>query len=114
MLKLRNTFQVGRVKAYVRGRIWYLQYHDNGQGRWPRVGPSLDTTRRLAAQINAQLEAGDVPLLSFDSIAIGELRRRWLEHHEQVFRSSIHTIICRRAVSHGSIFGNVGSKLIVP
>jgi integrase len=29
---------------------------------------------------------------SFESICIDELQRRWLEHHEQVLRSSVHTV----------------------
>jgi hypothetical protein len=35
-----RSFRVGRVNGYLRGRIWYLQYHENGQRRRPRVGSS--------------------------------------------------------------------------
>ena len=80
------------MKGYIRGKIWYLQYHDNGQRRRPRVGPDLLAARRLAAQTNAQLESGDVALLTFEPVSVPELRRRWLDHHEHVLRSSVHTV----------------------
>ena len=92
MPKRLRSFRIGRVRGYLRGRIWYLQYHDSGVRRRPRVGPDLAAARRLAAQTSAQLESGDVALLSFEPLAIPELRRRWLEHHEHVLRSSIHTV----------------------
>ena len=43
----------------------------------------------MAAQINSQLEVGIPSALSFEPISIPELQRRWLEHHEQVLRSSV-------------------------
>ena len=50
-----KSFRVGQVKAYLRGRVWYLQYHEHGVRRRPRVGPDREAARRLAAQTNAQL-----------------------------------------------------------
>lgn len=88
----RSSFRMGRVQGYLRGRVWYLCYHENGQRRRPRVGRSLEAARRVAAQTNAQLESGDAAMLTFEPIAIPALRTRWLEHHEHVLRSSIHTI----------------------
>jgi integrase len=38
------------------------------------------------------LEVGAPAALSFEPIAIPELRQRWLEHHEHVLRSSVQTI----------------------
>jgi hypothetical protein len=65
------------------------------------VGPNLEAARRLAAQTNAQLETGDVAMFSFEPIAIPELRRRWLEHHKHLLRSSVHTIArYRTATDH--------------
>src|SRR5947208_15760971 len=92
MRKPSASFRVGKVLAYLRGRICYLCYHDNGQRRRPRVGPDREAARQLAAQVNAQLAVGAPAALSFEPIAIPELRRRWLEHHEQVVRSSVQTI----------------------
>src|SRR5689334_18546922 len=90
----RNTssFRVGRVLAYLRGHVWYLCYHEHGRRRRPRVGPDKQAAKRLAAQVNAQLQAGAPAALSFEPVSVPELRRRWLEHHEQVLRSSVQTI----------------------
>jgi integrase len=88
----RKAFKMGRVKGYLRGRVWYLCYFENGQRRRPRVGPDAEAARKLAAQTNAQLETGAVPVLSFEPLAVPELRHRWLDHHEHVLRSSVHTI----------------------
>src|SRR4051812_9783234 len=92
MAKKSLSFRVGRVLGYLRGKVWYLCYHDNGQRHRPRIGPDREAARQLAAQINAQLEVGAPAALSFEPLAIPELRRRWLEHHEQVLRSSVQTI----------------------
>jgi integrase len=56
------------------------------------VGQDKEAARQLAAQVNAQLEIGAPGAMSFEAIAIPELRRRWLEHHEMVLRSSVRTI----------------------
>jgi integrase len=87
-----RSFHVGKVNVYLRGRIWYLCYFEQGKRRRPRVGPNRDAARQLAAQINAQLETGATTSLSFEPISVSELRERWLEHHEQVRRSSVQSI----------------------
>jgi integrase len=92
MRKKSSPFRIGRVQGYLRSKVWYLCYHENGQRRRPRVGPDRNAARQLAAQVNAQLETGATTALSFEPVSIPELRRRWLEHHEQVLRSSVQTI----------------------
>ncbi|HKB35830.1 MAG TPA: tyrosine-type recombinase/integrase [Gemmataceae bacterium] len=92
MANKSTSFRVGRVQGYLRGKVWYLCYHDHGQRHRPRLGPDREAARQLAAQINAQLEIGAPTALSFEPISIPDLRHRWLEHHEQVLRSSIQTI----------------------
>jgi integrase len=92
MSKMLRSFRVGRVHAYLRSRIWYLDYFEHGRRRRPRVGPEQSAAKQLAAQINAQLEVGAPAALSFESIDLVKLRERWLEHHEVVLRSSLHTI----------------------
>jgi integrase len=87
-----KSFRVGKVTGYLRNHVWYLCYHENGWRRRPRVGPDRDTARQLAAQINGQLETGVPSALGFEAIAVPDLRTRWLEHHEQVLRSSVHSI----------------------
>jgi site-specific recombinase XerD len=96
-----NSFRVGKVRAYRRGQVWYLCYHENGKRLRPRVGPHREAARQLAAQVLAQLEVGAPAALSFEPIPISELRRRWLEHHEHVLRSSVQTIArYRTATDH--------------
>src|SRR5947207_1411371 len=63
-----------------------------GHGRRPRGGPDREAARQLAAQVNAQLAVGAPAALSFEPLSIPQLRQRWLEHHEQVRRSSMQTI----------------------
>src|SRR5262245_60938016 len=82
MSRKSNSFRVGRVQAYLRGQVWYLCYHEDGRRLRPRVGPDREAARQLAAQTNAQLEVGAPAVLSFEPIAIPELRDRWLRHHE--------------------------------
>ena len=84
MASKSSSFRVGRVQAFLRGKARYLCYHENNKRHRPRVGPDREAAKQLAAQINSQLEVGAPAALSFESIAIPELRRRWLQHHEQV------------------------------
>ena len=94
-----SSFRVGRVQAYLRGRVWYLRYQEEGQRRQPRVGPDRQAARQLAAEINAQLEVGAPSALGFEPLSIPELRERWLANHEHVRRSSLQTIRRYRAAT---------------
>ena len=94
-----DQFRVGKVLAYLRGSVWYLYYHEQGQRRRPRVGPDKDVARQMAAQINGQLEVGAPAALSFEPISLVELRDRWLARHEHVLRSSVQTIRRYRAAT---------------
>src|SRR5436305_147757 len=99
MSKSNTSFRIGKVQAYLRGSVWYLCYHENGARHRPRVGPDRKAARQLAAQINGQLEIGAPAALSFEPIGIADLRHCWLQHHEQVFRSSVQTIHRYRTAS---------------
>jgi integrase len=92
MSKKVRSFRVGRVQGYLRGQVWYLCYYENGQRHRPRVGPDRNAARQLAAQTNGQIAVGAPAALSFQPITIPDLRERWLQHHEQVLRSSVQTI----------------------
>jgi len=127
MSRKPSSFRVGRVQGYLRGQVWYLCYHEHGQRRRPRVGRDREAAKQLAAQINAQLEVGAPAAMSFEPIAIPELRERWLQHHEQVLRSSVQTInryrtatehLLRfvatvRPVRYASHFGNAHAEELV-
>lgn len=96
-----NSFRVGKVTGYLRGRVWYLCYFEGGKRRRPRAGAERDTARQLASEVNAQLATGAPSALSFEPIGVTALRDRWLEHHEQVRRSSVQSIArYRTATDH--------------
>lgn len=99
MSKKSNTFRVGKVQGYLRGKVWYLCYHEQNKRHRPRVGPDREAARQLAAQVNAQLEVGAPAALSFEPVGVAELRSLWLEHHELVLRSSVQTINRYRAAT---------------
>jgi integrase len=94
-----DKFRIGKAQGYLRGNVWYLYYHEQGQRRRPRVGPDLEVARQMAAQINSQLETGAPAALSFEAISIVDLRQRWLAHHELVLRSSLASINRYRAAT---------------
>ena len=87
-----TSFRVGRVRAFRRGHVWYLGYYEHGRRRQPRVGPERELARQMAAEINGQLEVGAPSALGFQPISIPDLREHWLDYHEHVRRSSVHTI----------------------
>ncbi len=87
-----DQFRVGSVRGYLRGSVWYLYYHEQGQRRRPRVGPDKEVALQMAAQINGQLEVGAPSSLSFEPISLIEIREKWLTRHEHVLRSSVQTI----------------------
>jgi integrase len=87
-----NSFRIGKVTGYLRGRVWYLCYFEHGQRKRPRVGLDRDAARQLAARVNDQLESGAPSAFSFEPLSITALRDRWLEHHDQVRRSSVESI----------------------
>ncbi|MEZ6124819.1 MAG: hypothetical protein R3C49_16855 [Planctomycetaceae bacterium] len=99
-----TSFRIGKVRGDLRGKVWYLTYLENGRRLRPRVGSDRDAARQMAAQINAQLEVSAPTAFSFESIRIDELQRRWLEHHEQILRSSVHQFIR---------FGGIGQRLSI-
>ncbi len=95
-----RSFRVGRVRAYRRGKIWYLCYRENGRRRQPRIGPDRNLARQSASEINAQLEVGVPSALGFEPVSIADLQQQWLDNHEHVRRSSIRTIERYRAATN--------------
>ncbi len=95
-----KSFRVGLVRAYRRGKIWYLCYRENGRRQQPRIGSDRDAARQSASEINAQLEVGIPSALGLEPVSVPELRQRWLDHHEHVRRSSVRTIERYRAATN--------------
>lgn len=92
--------RVGRVSVYQRGERYWIYYRQGRQFRYP-VGTDRAEALALGAKVNAQLAEGVPTLLSFQPIAIDALVRKWLEHHEQIRRSSLATTQrYRTAVAH--------------
>ncbi|MFM7128348.1 MAG: hypothetical protein ACKO0V_03205 [bacterium] len=74
---------------------------ENGRRKQPRVGPALEQARQMAAEINSQLENATRTTLGFEPISIIDLRKKWLDRHEHIRRSSLATIrSCRTATEH--------------
>ena len=98
----RSTqLRIGKVVIYLRGKVWYLRYHEQGRRRQVRASTDLNSARQLASQVNAQLEVGAPAATSFEPLSMPELRSRWLDHHEHVRRSSIATVTrYRTATDH--------------
>ena len=80
--------RVGRVSYYDRHGGWHVYYRDWARQVRRRVAANETEAERIAAQINAQLAAQSLTLLAFTPISIAELRLRFLDHHEQMLRSS--------------------------
>tara|TARA_R110002167_G_scaffold358473_1_gene574567 strand:+ start:48 stop:1421 length:1374 start_codon:yes stop_codon:yes gene_type:complete len=95
----KTSFRIGKVRGDLRGKIWYLTYQENGKRLRPRIGPDKDHARQMAAQINSQLESHTHSVFNFEPVQIDELQTRWLNHHEQVLRSSLQTIRRYRAAT---------------
>ncbi len=83
--------RVGRVTVYRRGTRYWIYYRQGRQIRKP-VGTNRDDALALAAKVNAQLAEGAPTLLAFQPIDVKDLIAKWLEHHEDVRRSSLATV----------------------
>jgi len=92
--------RVGRVTVYQRGGTLWIYYRQGQPVRRP-AGTNREGALALAAKINAQLAEGAPTALAFRPIDLNGLITKWLEHHEQIRRSSVATI-CRyeTAVQH--------------
>jgi hypothetical protein len=75
MPRLAPTFKVGKVRGYLRNRVWYLCYHEHGKRHRPRAGPDRRAAQQLAPQVNAQLAVGSPAALGFERVSVPELRR---------------------------------------
>jgi integrase len=91
--------RVGRVSYYQHHGSWHVYYREGSRQirRW--AGDDEQAAAQTAAQINAQLAVAAPTLFSFTPLSIAELRRRWLDYHEDVLRSSLATISRYRAAT---------------
>jgi integrase len=91
--------RVGRVSYYLHHGAWHVYYRDGRQQVRCRVADNEQDAARISAQINAQLAAATPTLLAFEPVGVAELRRRFLDDHEQVRRSSLATVARYRAAT---------------
>jgi integrase len=92
--------RIGRVSVYQRGERYWIYYRQGKQFRYP-VGTDREEALALGAKVNAQLAEGAPTLLSFHPIDLDVLIRKWIDHHEQIRRSSLATAQrYRTAVAH--------------
>ena len=91
--------RVGRVSYYLHHGSWWVYYREGGKPVRDRVAECEEDAERIASQINAQLASRTPTLLSFTPIEVPELRDSFLNHHENVLRSSVSTIRRYRAAT---------------
>lgn len=88
----RRRRRVGRVSYYLHHGAWFIYYREGDRQIRRRVADTEEAAEQIAAQTNAQLTGGGPTAFTFEPIAVAELRRRSLEHHELVLGSSLATV----------------------
>lgn len=93
--------RIGDVTLYQHHGAAWIYFRDRRRPVRRRIGKNFDEAKAVAAQVNAQLALAKPTMFSFEPVTVGELARRWLEHHEDVLRSSVATCArYRTAVEH--------------
>jgi integrase len=91
--------RIGKVSLYQHHGCWWVYYRDSGKSVRKRFGPDRSAAEKAAAQINHQVAANEPTLLSFVPIEVAELRKRFLEYHENILQSSLGTVERYRTVT---------------
>ncbi len=91
--------RIGHVSYYVHHGAWHIYYREGSRQVRRRVGDSEELAAQVAAQVNAQLSTAAPTLFSFTPVTVAELRRRFLDHHEHILRSSLATVRRYRAAT---------------
>ncbi|MCA9123569.1 MAG: hypothetical protein H6822_19055 [Planctomycetaceae bacterium] len=81
--------RVGKVSYFCHHGSWYIYYRGGRQQVRRRVSEDEQTAAAIATEVNGQLAANVPAQFSFCPISVGELRRRFLDHHEHVRHSSV-------------------------
>ncbi len=92
--KASRRHRVGKVSYYFRNGSWHVYYREAGKQIRRRAGDTEQAAAQLAAQVNAQLSVEAPTLFAFTPLPVAELRKRFLDYHEQVLGSSLPTV-CR-------------------
>ncbi len=91
--------RVGQVSYYQHHGGWHVYYRDGNRQVRRRAGDTEESAAQVAAQINAHLAVAAPTLFSFTPLSVPELRRKFLEHHEHVLRSTLATVSRYRAAT---------------
>ncbi len=83
--------RIGRVSIYLHHGAWWIYYRDGDQQVRRRVGSDRDEAERVAAEVNAQVANSSPTMFAFTPIGVAALRSNFLDHHEEVLRSSVAT-----------------------
>jgi len=87
-----TRIRIGRVSLYEHHGAWWVYYRKGKQPVRRRICEDQASAERIAAELNSQLTSATPLLLDFVQIRVADLQRKFLEHHEQVLRSSVATI----------------------
>ncbi|MDX1966359.1 MAG: tyrosine-type recombinase/integrase, partial [Planctomycetaceae bacterium] len=87
-----TRIRIGRVSLYEHHGAWWVYYRQHDKPIRRRVSEDQASAERIAAELNSQLTSASPLLLDFVPISVADLQRKFLEHHEQVLRSSVATI----------------------
>ena len=85
--------RVGKVSYYQHHGGWHVYYRDGNRQVRRRAGDTEESAAQVAAQVNAQLAVTAPTMFSFTPLSVQELRRKFLDHHEHVLRSTLATVI---------------------
>jgi integrase len=94
-----QRFRVGKVSVFLHHGTWWLYYGEGRKRIRRKVSSSRKQAEEVAAQVNSQLVQGAPTLLSFQPLSVPQLRRQFLDFHEQVLKSSIGTLCRYRAAT---------------
>jgi integrase len=94
-----RRMRVGRVSYFFHHGSWWVYYLDDQRRIRRRVGEDESLAEQIAAQVNAQLTTAAPTMFSFTPVTVPELRRRFLDYHESVLRSSLATVRRYRAAT---------------
>ena len=99
--------RIGKVSYFFHHGSWWVYYLDGKRQVRRRTGPDEQVAERLAAQVNAQLATAAPTMFSFSPLTVSELCRLFLDHHEDVLRSSLATVSrYRTALKHFEDFSS--------
>ena len=91
--------RIGKVSLYQHHGCWWIYYRESGKSVRKRFGSDRSAAEKAAAQINHQVASKEPTLLSFVPIEVTELRKRFLDYHENILQSSLGTVDRYRTVT---------------